>query len=89
MARDDASDPGTTDPEDEDIESVEALRERVRTSLDRLGPDELEDILDYIASRDWPAPTGRNPLLEVAGSLSGDPVTSEEIDEELYGEGSD
>lgn len=88
MVPDDDPDPGEPSPEDAAVEPIDALRERIRAGLDRLGPDELEEILDYIDSREDSTPTGRNPVLDVAGILSGDPVTSEELDEELYGEGS-
>lgn len=91
MSVDAPSETGASDPEDDDVESLEAMRERVRSSLQDLGAAELEELLEVIEShtRKWPVPVGKDPVLEVAGTLSGDPVTSEEIDEDLYGEGSD
>ena len=64
--------------------SSQALLEK----LLQLPPDkraEVEDFVDFLLSRNQDQPLSEEPLLAVAGVLSGEPLTVEEIETELYG----
>lgn len=94
MSPDNASDDGTSDPptEEDAMESAETLRRRILRRLEEMRTEELRDLLSYLGEFDqtdpdeWPEPRGRDPVLEVAGIVSGEPVTSRELDDELYGD---
>ena len=63
----------------------EDLIAKVMSSVGGLPAFRIEELLDYIEflkSRDEKT---EDPILKVAGILSGEPISAKEIDEELYG----
>lgn len=64
-----------------------ALRERIVEKLEYLTESNLRQVLSFVEFLTWRAPEQNEPLLSVAGVLSGGMLSAEEIEEELYGEG--
>ena len=63
------------------------LKERITESLDRLPEPMLFEVLDFIEFLNWRASDQKEePLLTVAGTLSGKPISAETIERELYDE---
>lgn len=66
-----------------------AVKETLVRSLDDLSDEQLEQVLDWV--RELKAPPAStvqdDPLLRIAGCLSGEPLSSRQMDEELYGKG--
>ncbi|MBW4522195.1 MAG: DUF2281 domain-containing protein [Scytolyngbya sp. HA4215-MV1] len=55
----------------------------------KLPPDkvtQVEDFIDFLLTRNHAKSQPEEPLLSVAGILSGDPLTAEAIEAELYGD---
>ena len=57
------------------------LLEKV-TDLSEARLQEVLDFIDFLRSREQ---KGEDPILRVVGCLSGEPLSTETIDEELYG----
>ena len=62
-----------------------ALRERIVEKLEYLPESNLRQVLSFVEFLTWKATDKDDPLLAVAGILSGEMPSSEEIEEELYG----
>ncbi len=62
------------------------LRDRIVAKLDTLPDVELREVIDFMEFLSWRAADDTEPLLVVAGSLTGVSLTSQEIDRELYGD---
>jgi hypothetical protein len=64
-----------------------SLIEQIREELDGLPEAKLRRVLDFVESLKQPDSEESNydPLLAIAGILSGPALSSEEIDRELYG----
>ena len=70
------------------MDGARVLKQKVFARLEGLsGPKLLEvlDFVDFLAAR---RPDGEDPILRVAGCLSGSPLSAEQIERELYGEDS-
>ena len=63
-----------------------ALRERIVDKLEYLPESNLRQVLSLVEFLTWRATDQDEPLLSVAGVLSGKMLSAEEIEEELYGD---
>lgn len=63
-----------------------ALRERIVDKLEYLPESNLRQVLSFVEFLTWRATEQEEPLLSVAGVLSGKMLSAEEIEEELYGD---
>ena len=63
-----------------------ALRERIVEKLEYLPESNLRQVLSFVEFLTWRATDREEPLLSVAGVLSGKMLSAEEIEEELYGD---
>ncbi|MGA9352020.1 MAG: hypothetical protein WBW48_24920 [Anaerolineae bacterium] len=63
-----------------------ALRERIVEKLEYLPESNLRQVLSFVEFLTWRATEQDEPLLSVAGVLSGKMLSAEEIEEELYGD---
>ena len=64
---------------------IEVLKRRLLEKITDLPEARLQEVLDFV---DFLRTRGRkdeDPILRVAGCLSGSPLSTEEIEEELYG----
>ena len=64
-----------------------ALREQIVEKLDHLPDSRLREVLSFVEFLTWRALDEEAPLLSVAGILGGSPLSAEEIEQELYGDG--
>lgn len=62
----------------------EELIAKVMGSLGGLSAFRIEELLDYIEFLKKREEKTEDPILKVAGILSGEPMSAKEIDEELY-----
>jgi len=67
-------------------EPMVALRERIVDKLEYLPESNLRQVLSFVEFLTWRATEQDEPLLSVAGVLSGKMLSAEEIEEELYGD---
>jgi len=67
-------------------EPMVALRERIVEKLEYLPESNLRQVLSFVEFLTWRATDQDEPLLSVAGVLSGKMLSAEEIEEELYGD---
>jgi hypothetical protein len=63
----------------------EDLIAKVMSSVGGLPAFRIEELLDYIEFLKNRDEKTEDPILKVAGILSGEPISAQEIDEELYG----
>lgn len=71
--------------EGEAMASIEVLKHELLQKLPDLSEEKLWEVIDFVDFlRTRERPEG-NPILEVAGILSGRPLSAEEIEEALYG----
>lgn len=63
------------------------LREQIVQKLADLPESQLREVLTYVEFLTWRAPEEEDPLLSVTGILGGSPLSAEEIEEALYGDG--
>ena len=63
-----------------------ALRERIVEKLEYLPEPNLRQVLSFVEFLTWRATDQDEPLLSVAGILSGEMLSAEQIEEELYGD---
>lgn len=74
------------------MDTPQMLKQKVLAGLERLpGPKLLEvlDFVDFLGTRSRGAvrkSDAEDSILQVAGCLSGDPLSAEQIEKELYGE---
>jgi len=64
-----------------------SLKGRIVEKLDHLPESDLRDVLNFIEFVTWKTTTTDEPLLSVAGILSGSMLSAEQIERELYGGG--
>jgi len=62
------------------------LKERIVEKLDRLPEPNLREVLNFVEFLTWRTAEQDEPLLSVAGILSGQMLSAEEIERELYGD---
>ena len=67
-------------------EPMIALRERIVDKLEHLPESNLRQVLSFVEFLTWRATDQEEPLLSVAGVLSGKMLSAEEVEEELYGD---
>lgn len=65
---------------------VQALRESILERLERLPEPALRELLDFAEFLAQKSARQDDLVLQVAGTLSGEPITAEEIERELYGD---
>ncbi len=63
-----------------------AVRERIVEKLEYLPESNLRQVLSFVEFLTWRATEQDEPLLSVAGVLSGKMLSAAEIEEELYGD---
>jgi len=63
-----------------------ALRERIVEKLEYLPEPNLRQVLSFVEFLTWRTTDQDEPLLSVAGILSGKMLSAEQIEEELYGD---
>lgn len=71
--------------------AAEELKQQVFEKITSLPASRLQEVLDFVeflSIREHQAEDSRDPLLRLLGSLSGAPISAEEIEQELYGKGS-
>jgi hypothetical protein len=62
-----------------------SLKEKITENLDHLPETMLREVLDFIEFLSWKASNEKEePLLMIAGTLSGDSIFAEDIERELY-----
>lgn len=61
------------------------VKDQIIAKLDRLPEPCLNEVLDVVDFLAFPGNGKSESLLSVAGSLSGEPFTAEQIEEALYG----
>ena len=66
-----------------------SVRERIVERLDALPEPNLREVLSFVEFLTWRAGDPGEPVLTVAGLLSGDMLSAEEIEAELYGNGAE
>ena len=64
---------------------MHSTRERIVDRLDDLPEPNLREVLSFVEFLTWRAGEQGEPLLTVAGVLSGNMLSAEEIEAELYG----
>jgi hypothetical protein len=64
---------------------MDSLREKIVEKLDHLPEANLRQVLNFVEFLTWRGAEQDEPLLSVAGILSGRMLSAEEIEEELYG----
>ena len=64
-----------------------SVRDRIVERLDDLPEPNLREVLSFVEFLTWRAAGQDEPLLSVAGILSGKTLSAEEIEHELYGNG--
>jgi len=61
------------------------MKERIEERINQLPESMLREVLDFVEFLFWKASSEKEePLLEIAGALSGDPISAEDIERELY-----
>lgn len=66
--------------------TTEVLRQQLLEKVTDLSEVRLQEVLDFVDSLRQREQQREDPLLRVAGCLSGNPLSAEAIEEELYGE---
>jgi hypothetical protein len=67
------------------MEHTESLKGELLEKISHFSESRLQEVLhfvDFLATRER---REEDPILKVAGCLSGSPLSAEEIEEELYG----
>ena len=62
------------------------LQEKLLVRLEELPAPRLQEVLDFVDFLLLKEKDGEDPILNVAGCLSGDPLSAVEVERELYGE---
>jgi hypothetical protein len=68
-------------------EKGEILRKKLLEKISGLPEAQLQEVLDFVSFLRSREAKVEDPILSVAGCLSGSPLSAEEIEKELYGEG--
>jgi Protein of unknown function (DUF2281) len=65
---------------------MESVKEKIVDKLESLPEQALQEVLTFVDFVAWrhQAEDSSDPLLSVAGILSGEPISAEEIEAELY-----
>ena len=65
--------------------ATEVLKQQLLEKVTDLSESRLQEVLDFIDFLRFREQKSEDPILRVAGYLSGNPLSAEAIDEELYG----
>jgi hypothetical protein len=65
--------------------TTEALKQQLLEKVTDLSEARLQEVLNFIDFLRLQEQKSEDPILRVAGCLSGNPLSTEAIDEELYG----
>lgn len=68
------------------VEDTEVLRQKLLEKVTDLPEARLQEVLDFVDFLRTREKGDGDSILEVAGCLSGNPLSAAEIEEELYGE---
>jgi hypothetical protein len=68
------------------VKRMSALKETIIEKLDGLPEPRLRQVMDYVTLLAQQGNGNEPSLLTVAGGLSGTPMSSKEIEQELYGQ---
>jgi hypothetical protein len=68
-------------------DGMPALKEQILEKLEDLPESKLRQVLSFVEFLTWRTPEEDEPLLSVAGVLSGEMLSAKDIEEELYGDG--
>jgi hypothetical protein len=61
------------------------VKEKIAERINQLPEHKLCEVLDFIEFLSWKISSEKEePLLVIAGTLSGDPISAEDIERELY-----
>jgi len=66
---------------------MQSLKENILRKLEQLPEPALQEVLDFVEFLSRKLVTAEGSVLAVAGILSGSPLSAEEIERELYGDG--
>jgi hypothetical protein len=64
---------------------AQSLKESIRERLEQLPEPALQEVLDFVDFISQKTGIPEEPMLAVAGTLSGSPLSVKEIERELYG----
>ncbi len=67
------------------MDTAETLTQKLLEKLSGLGEPRLREVLDFVDSLRLREASDGDPILEVAGCLSGRSMSAEEIERALYG----
>ena len=67
------------------LEQAEVIKEKLLEKVSDLTEERLHEVLDFVDFLRSRKPRVEDPILNVAGCLSGSPLSVGEIEEELYG----
>jgi hypothetical protein len=70
-----------------EIKMALSVRDEIIKKLQDLPEPALREVSDFVDFVKWRAQHEDEPLLSVAGILSGEPMSAGEIEAELYGSG--
>lgn len=68
--------------------AAEELKQQLFEKITSLPASRLREVLDFVeflSIREHQVGASEDPLLRILGSLSGAPISAEEIEQELYG----
>ena len=70
------------------METRTALQEQLLVRIEDLPAPRLQEVLDFVDFLLLREKDGEDPILQVAGCLSGEPLSAAAIERELYGRAS-
>ena len=65
---------------------MDSVREKIIQKLNYLPEPNLREVLNFVEFLTWKGTEQDEPLLSVAGILSGKRLSAEQIEQELYGD---
>lgn len=68
--------------------ATEVLKQRLLEKITDLSEIRLQEVVDFVDFLRLREQKSEDPILRVAGCLSGSPLSAEEIEDELYGKDS-
>lgn len=68
--------------------ATEVLKQRLLEKITDLSEVRLQEVVDFVDFLRLREQKNEDPILRVAGCLSGSPLSAEEIEDELYGKDS-
>lgn len=70
------------------MEPADGLRDHIRESLESLPDEKVREVADFVEFLQERTIQGEDPVLRVSGTLEGSSLSSQDIDDALYGEDS-